>query len=272
MFQKKSTLFLLLILSGLTFSSCSNYQKLLRSDDVNKKYTASDSLYKIGKYKKALGLMEQIVPAFRGKPQAQPLMFRYANTFYELEDYVLAGYQFERFVTSYPKSDSAEIAAYRSARSYYELSPRYSLDQKETFTALEKLQLFVDKFPASEYRKEANTMANTLKEKLEEKDIKTALQYLKISDFKASIAALDNFIVDHPGSKYKEEAYFKRIEAAYTLAINSLPWLVEERLLDAKKFYEAYLKYFSNGSLRQEADEYYTNINERLTKINSEIN
>ena len=48
-------------------------------------------------------------------------MYRYANTFYNLEDYYLAGYQFERFVVSYPKSDSLEMAAYKSAKSYYEL-------------------------------------------------------------------------------------------------------------------------------------------------------
>jgi len=102
--------------------------------------------------------MEQIVPIYRGKPQAEPLMYRYANTFYNLEDYYLAGYQFERFVVSYPKSDSLEMAAYKSAKSYYELSPRYSLDQKDTYIALEKLQGFVDNYPESEYRTGCNDM------------------------------------------------------------------------------------------------------------------
>ena len=46
---------------------------------------------------------------------------RMESTFYNLEDYYLAGYEFERFETSYPQSDSVEVAAYRSAKSYYEL-------------------------------------------------------------------------------------------------------------------------------------------------------
>lgn len=268
--MKKS---LLLLLLSVSFWSCSEYQKLLRSDDVAKKYTFADSLYKIGKYRKALTVMEQIVPIYRGKPQAEPLMFRYANTFYQMEDYYLAGYQFERFVTSYPKSDSVEIAAFRSARSYYELSPRFSLDQKDTYTALEKLQLFVDKFPNSNYRTDANVMVTELREKLEKKDIEVANQYLRISDFKAAIKAYDNFIIDHPGSKYRRDAFFGRFEAAYRLAINSVPRLVEERLNIAKKSYETYIKYFEGGEQREEADKILEDINERLNKSQTqEIN
>ncbi|MDC0408641.1 outer membrane protein assembly factor BamD, partial [Flavobacteriaceae bacterium] len=203
----KDLKFASVLVLSILLSSCSEYQKLLRSDDTAAKYNMADSLYKAKKYKKALPLMEQIVPIYRGKPQAEPLMYRYANTFYNLEDYYLAGYQFERFVVSYPKSDSLEMAAYKSAKSYYELSPRYSLDQKDTYIALEKLQGFVDNYPESQYRAQCNDMVQELKVKLEKKDIETANQYRRISDYKAAIKAFDNFILDHPGSIYREEAY-----------------------------------------------------------------
>ena len=214
--------------------------------------------------------MEQIVPAYRGKPQAEPLMFRYANTFYNLEDFYLSGYQFERFVISYPKSDSVEIASYRSARSYYELSPRYSLDQKDTYTALEKLQGFVDKFPNSEYRSNANAMVVELKEKLEKKDYETANQFLRISDYKAAIESFENFILDHPGSKYRQQAFYGRMEASYLLAINSVPYLVQERLNQTKKYYQSFLKYFKEGELKQDADEILQDVEKRLLQYNTE--
>ncbi len=140
------------------FTSCSPFQKVYRGDDLGQKFALADSLYKMGKYKKGLKLMEQIVPAYRGKPQAERLMFIYSNTFYNMEDYYLAGYQFERFESSYPKSDSVEVAAYKSAKSYAQLSPRFSLDQKDTDKALAKLQAYIDKYPNSEYRTEANEM------------------------------------------------------------------------------------------------------------------
>ncbi len=262
---------LLIFLVAITFISCTEYQAVLKSESAQEKYVFADSLYQAGKYKKALKLMEQIVPSFRGKPQADKLMFMYANTFYELEDFYLSGYQFERFVTSYPQSDSAEVASYRSAKSYYELSPRFSLDQKETYTALEKLQEFVNKYPNSDYRSEANQLVAELREKLEKKDIETAEQYLRIAQtigsFKPAISAYENFIVDHPGSIYRKNAFFGRFDAAYQLAINGIPALMEERLLTAKDYYQSFLKYYGETELREEADDIVEDINRRLENL-----
>jgi outer membrane protein assembly factor BamD len=255
---------LLFLSSVLLLTSCSSYQKVYRGEDAPRKFAFADSLYQIGKYKKALKLMEQIVPLYRGKPQAEKLMFIYANTFYKLEDFYLAGYQFERFEVSYPKSDSVEIAAYRSAKSYYELSPRFSLDQKDTDKALEKLQAYINKYPNTQYRLEANELVAELRGKLELKDIRIAQQYLRISDYKPAIAAFENFISDHPGSEFRQDAFYGRLEAGYKLALNSIPQLVEERLIAAKAYYNSFKKYYKNTELMEDADAILNDINKRL--------
>ncbi|MFT5103942.1 MAG: outer membrane protein assembly factor BamD [Candidatus Latescibacterota bacterium] len=256
---------LLLFVASIFLTSCSEYQRVLRDDNVGKKYALADSLYDIGKYKKALVLMEQVVPSYRGKPQAEKLMYMYANTFYNLEDFYLAGYQFERFETSYPKSDSVETASFKSAISYYELSPRYSLDQNETITALEKLQSFVNKYPDTEKRAEVNEKVSTLRGKLEKKDYEVAKQYLRISDFKAAIIAYENFISDHPGSSYRKDAFYGRMDAAYLLAINSVPSKVAERLNTAQGYYKAFLKYYNSSDLIQDAAKISLDIDKRLS-------
>ena len=248
----------------VTLVSCSEYQRVLNNDNVSKKYAMADSLYAAGKYLKAVRLMEQIVPAYRGKPQAEKLMFIYANSYYKLDDHFLSGYQFERFVTSYPKSDSVEIAAYKSARSYYELSPVFSLEQKETHQALEKLQEFINGYPNSPKRDEANKLVAELRGKLDKKSYETANQYFRISDFKAAIGSFDNFIKNHPGSKYRKDAFFGRFNAAYKLAINSFPSLVEERLKVAKEHYESFAKYYKDSDLAEAANTILEDINKRL--------
>lgn len=254
----------LILLVSLFFISCSEYQKVVRGDLASEKYAMADSLYQKGKYKKALKLQEQIVPAFRGKPQAEKLMFMYANTFYMLEDYYLAGYQFERFASSYPKSDSLELASFKSAQSYYQLSPIYSLDQTDTFTALEKLQEFIGKFPNSQYRAGINEMVSELRHKLETKEFEVAKQYLRVSDYKAAIAAFDNFITDNPGSEYRKEAFFGRLQAAYELAIRSVPKLVDERLIVAQGYYNSFARYYKDSDLKAEADVISEDIQNRL--------
>ncbi len=261
---------LLLLFTILLFTSCSEYQRVLKNDDVAAKYTMMNTMYESGKYKKALKLMEQIVPAYRGKPQAEKLMFMYANTFYNLEDYYLAGYQFERFATSYPKSDSVEVASFKGAKSYYELSSRFSLDQKDTYKGLEKLQAFIDKYPESSYRVDANAKVSELNNKLEKKSIETAKQYLRISDYKAAIESFDNFILDNPGSVYRKDAYFGKFEAAYKLAINSFPSLVQDRLITSKGYYNNFTKYYNDSDLKVEADKIIEDVNKRLSEYKTE--
>lgn len=246
------------------FTSCSEYQQVYKGANTSAKYSFADSLYKIGKYKKALKLMEQIVPAYRGKPQAERLTFIYANTYYELGDFYLAGYQFERFETSYPKSDSVEVASFKSAKSYYELSPRFSLDQEDTYKALDKLQAFVNAYPNTTYRSEANELVSELRQKIELKDIRVAKQYLLISDYKPAIEAFENFITDHPGSAFRKDAFFGQLDAAYQLAINSVPRLVNERLIEAKVYYNSFAKYYKETELKADADEILKDINKRL--------
>ncbi|MCF6308388.1 MAG: outer membrane protein assembly factor BamD [Flavobacteriaceae bacterium] len=261
---------LLLLFIVMFFMSCGEYQKILKNPDAGMKFTYAENLYLQEKYKKALKLMEQIVPVYRGKPQAEKLMYIYANTYFNLEDYYLAGYQFERFAISYPKSDSVELASYKSAISYYELSPIYSLDQKDTYTGLEKLQNFIDIYPNSEYRVEANEKVKILTEKLERKAIETAKQYNKISDFKSAIASFDNFISDFPGSIYRKDAFYGRLNASYRLALRSVPSKVNKRLNDSKEYYENFVKYFSNTDLMTDADEIMIDIDKRLLKIKTE--
>lgn len=255
-----------LIFFALTalFFSCSPYQKALKSDDIGLKFHMADSLYNVGKYKRALKLMEQIVPAYRGRPQAEKLMYIYSDTFYELGDFYLSGYQFERFANSYPQSEKAEEAAFKGAKSFYQLSPRYSLDQKDTHIALEKLQNFINKYPDSEYLPEANTLVSELTTKLEKKEFEVAKQYHRISDFNAAIKALDNFILDHPGSVFREEAYFLKFKAAYDLAIRSVLFRVEERLNTSSGYYNTFIRNFPESKFRAEADEIKRDIDNRL--------
>ena len=164
----------LILITLVVLSSCSTYQDALKSDDIALKYRLADSLYKEGSFKKSLKLWEQIVPTYRGRPQAERVMFLYSDTYYQLGNYFLAGYQFERFVGAYPQSQKREEAAFKSAKSYYELSPRHDLDQADTEKAIDKLNNFVNSFPESDQFDEVNGMIKELNTKIEKKQFEIA--------------------------------------------------------------------------------------------------
>ncbi|MBQ0734058.1 outer membrane protein assembly factor BamD [Aquimarina celericrescens] len=258
-----------LLIFVLLLGSCSEYQKVLKSEDVAVKYKAAEELYKEAKYKKALRLFEQIVPQYRGKPQAERIMYYYADTYYQLEDYYLAGYQFERFVKSYPRSDKVEEASYKGAKSYYQLSPRYTLDQEETTKAIEKLQNYINTYPDSEKLKEANALVSELREKKEKKAYEIAKQYHHREDYKVAIAAFDNYLVDYPGSIFREKVLYYKLESEYLLAIGSYESLVKDRLEVAQGYYNNYKKYYkTEGEYIDKAEEIGTDIQNRLEQYN----
>ncbi len=262
-----------ILVLACVLSSCSEYQKVLKSEDIGLKFKVGDSLFQEGKYDKANRIFAQIVPKYKGKPQAQKLMYLYSKSFYETKDYYVSGYQFERFVASYPKSEKKEEAAFLSAKSYYMLSPRYTKDQKETRDAIEKLQEFINLYPNSQYVSEANTLIKELDFKLEKKAFEIAKQYDHISDYKASIKSFDNFIFEFPGSSLREDALFYRLDAAFKLAVNSLELkrtangvvkLRQTRLAQAKEYFNVFKKAYSNSKYLAEAEDMAETIDKEL--------
>lgn len=256
------------LLVVLFFYSCSEYQAALKNEDVAVKFEIATKLYDAGKYAKAIRLFEQLAPAYRGKPQGEKLFYMYAQSCYKTKQYYLAGYQFDSFISGYPKSEKAEECAYLGAKSYAMLSPVYSIDQTETFKAIEKIQGFIDRYPNSQYINEANATSKKLNDKIERKVYENALEYNKISNYKSAIIALENFIVDYPGTPYKEKALYYKFDSAYSLAINSVPSKMEERLNSAKTYYNNLVKFKPNTEYKKKADEMLAQIDVELQKYN----
>ena len=256
--------FLAIVALVVFFSSCNEYQKAIKSEDVAVKFTVATKLYEAGKYAKAIRLFEQIAPAYKGKPQAEKMFYMYSQSLYKTDQFYLAGYQFESFASSYPKSDKIEEASFLGAKCFTKLSPVYSLDQVDTYKAIDKLQSFIDTYSESPYLAEANTMVKILREKLEKKSFENAKQYNTISDYKSALTALDNFIINFPGTIYKEKALYYKLDSSYNLAINSIPSKVEERLNVAKVAYSSLIKFNANTEYKAKADEMLARIENDL--------
>lgn len=267
---------LLLCFAIVLLASCSEYQKVLKNTDAKAKYDMAEKLYNEGDYKRAVRLFEQIAPQYVGKPQGERVMFFFADCYFKTGDYYLSGYQFERFVKSYPRSEKIQEASFLGAKSHYELSPAYSLDQTETDKALAKLQTFINTYPESEYFEEANAMATELTTKKEKKQLEIAKQFNKLGKFNypiliSAITALDNFISDNPGSIYREEALYYRIEATTNLAINSTEDKKQERLEDALGSYNNLLRYFPETKFKDEADDLAETIQKELSAYTATV-
>ena len=267
--------FFYILITFTVLSACSEYQKALKAtgeDAIALKFKMGEDFYNEGKFAKANKLFEQIVPSYRGKPQAEKLIYLHANCFYKMKDYYIAGYQFERFASSYPQSEKVEEASFLSAKSSYMLSPAYTKDQKETKQAIEKLQEFINLFPEAEYVVEANTLVKELDYKLELKSFSIAKQYDQISDFEASIKSFDNFIFEFPGSVLREEALFYKLDASYKLALNSVERKKELRLKSAKASADLFKKSYPSSKYMEDVNDMASKVEEELKNYGNKDN
>lgn len=272
----KNTIYIISVILVLT--SCSEYQKVLKQKDIKPKFDMANTLYEEGlkeekksKLTKAVKLYEQILPSLQGKPQAQIVQYNVANAYYSIGDYILSSYRFERFAKAYPSSQKLEEAYFKSADSYYQNSPVYSLDQKDTRIAIDKLQEYLDNYPDGVYFDEANKKLQELRYKIEKKYYEIAKQYHFTYRYKAAISDFENYLVNYPGSAFKEKAYYYKFESAYLLAINSFAYLMEERLDEAHSYYEDYKDKYPEGEYIELATTYANDINERMIDLKNNI-
>ena len=252
-------------------SSCNAYQKTLNNPDTSVKYKAAEAYYKSGEYRRANRLFEQILPAYRGKPQAQRIIYFFANTYLQTKDYYLAAYQFESFIKSYPKSGRVEEVSFLAAKCYYLLSPRYSLDQANTNEALDKLQIFIDNYPNSEYLPQANAYVQELQTKLEQKDFEIAKQYHTIRDYKAAIRALDNFIASYPGTPFREDALYFKFLSSFEIATNSIYTKKLERLKGLEDIYSTLLRYYPETLFIDDVEKKMKQVNKEISTLEQPI-
>lgn len=263
----KNLIFVAVFLLGLFSISCSEYNKVLKSTDLEYKYQKTIEYYKDEKYYKALPLLEELVSVYRGHKRAEELNYYYAYTDYYLGDLLLAAYKFNKFTKTYPTSQYAEECQFMSAYSQYLMSPNFSLDQTNTYKAISELQLFIDRYPRSTRVDSCNTLVVELERKLEEKAFNDCNQYLKMDDYRAAISSYNNLLNDFPDTKYRENAYFLILKASYHLANKSTFKKKGKRIEDAMKAYITFVDRYPKSSKLKEAEGYYDNLNKLKEKI-----
>jgi len=279
------------VLIGIVFiafgmSSCSKYQKVLKSTDLPYKLDMAMKYYEDGEYYRAEVLYEELIGLYRGLGKAEEIYYYHAYCNYYMEDYIMAGYYFDNFIKTYPTSKHAEECRYMSAYCYYMNSPEYSLDQSNTVRAIEELQLFINRYPNSERVAECNDLMDVLRNKLEKKAYENAMLYFHLGSYKASIVSFNNVIVDYPDSKYKEQSYFYILKSHYLLASNSIESKKKERFNNAVNAFYDFQNYqpvlsdlgdnsVSEGvktRLAKEAESIYNSALKDLETLEAQIN
>jgi outer membrane protein assembly factor BamD len=253
----------------LLLGACSDYNKILKSDSVDKKLEAAYKYYDKKDYYRAGALFEQVIPLIRGREDAERVQFLYAYTQYFERSYALSAFEFKSFYDTYGRSPYAEEALFMYAKSLYHDSPEFNLDQTNTETSIAAIQDFLNRYPASKFTDEANKMYEQLAAKLERKAFESAKLYHQMRYYQAAVTAFNSFERAYPSSVYNEEAAYYKIISQFNLAEQSVPDKQRERYYDTIGFYQAFIDKYPNSRLLKSAENFYDRSTRALERLKS---
>lgn len=264
------TSFLTIGLLALTLASCSEFSKIQKSTDVQKKFQYANQLFDKGKYTKAQTLYSEIKDAFRGSKQAEDLLYRYAYTFYYVGDYESAAFYFKNFVSTFPNSPKAVEMDYMQAYCFYKLSPRVELDQTNTTKAIAAMQTFINMHPNSDKVAEATKIIDECRGKMEKKEYNAAKLYYDLGYYKAAGITFSNLMLDYPDSEDGDRYKYLEIKSYYQYALNSVTTKQKERYDDVVTQYLNFADLFPDSKYKQDAENYYKLAQNNIKTIQNE--
>jgi outer membrane protein assembly factor BamD len=249
-------------------SSCSSYQKLLKSSDYNLKYEKAVEYYNKKDYFRAQSLFDELISVYKGTDKYEEIYYYYAYCYYGQGDYVLAGYYFKNYTITYPNGRHREECLFMSAKCYFLDSPQPTLDQANTRKAIDEFQLFINRYPNSERIKESTELMDKLRDKLETKSYLQAKLYFDLSEYKAAIQAIKISLAEFPDSDYREELQFLSLKSHFSLAENSVETKKQERFLKTMNDYHAFITEFPESKYLKDAERIYNTSKKQTEQIN----
>ena len=254
---------------AILFSSCAGeFNKVFKSSDYDYRYEYAKQCFALGKYSRAENLLIDMISLKKATDEAQESLYMLAMSQYMNADYEAASETFRKFYTTYPKSSFAERASFYVGQSLYRGAPEPRLDQTPTIGAINAYQQFLDFFPNSKLRPEAQERLFELQDKLVQKELLSAQLYYNLggyfgnvnsnteSNYISSIITAQNALKTYPYSKWREEFALLIMKSKFQLAENSSVDKRLERYRDAEDECYGFLNEYPDSDNISIAEKY----------------
>ena len=150
------------------------------------------------RYFEAVEHFQRVVSNFPGSVLICDAQFFLAKAYFQMEDYVNAVFEYERLVDAYPTCRWSAKAQFQTAESYFIQMRRPELDQQETHEALRHFYRFIDDNPGSPLVGDARERIAACRERLAEKQFKSAHLYRRQGFLEAARITYELLLREYP--------------------------------------------------------------------------
>ncbi len=251
----------------LLAAACGSKNTIRPGDTLDVAFEKAMGQYERGRYSQAVRSFETVLSIARGTELAADAQFYLAMSNYKNRAYLVAASEFRRFARTYARDERRKEAEFMEALCHYRMSPRYNLDQTETYNALDRFQLFITRYPGTDMAAEAIVYMDEMRDKLAKKKFMAAEMYMRLREYRSAALYYSLTVERFPESQWAERAMVNQIRAWYEYAVNSVQERQQERFLKAIDSYESYVQVFPRGENREIAEEYYDMILTRMADL-----
>ena len=257
-----------LCMAFLMTGCTSEFSSVLKSSDKDFKYEYAKQCFAQGKFGNAITLLSEVVTAQKGRQNAQESLYMLAMAQYCNRDYEAASATFRKYFQSYPKGDFAEQASFYVGQSLFESMPDPRLDQSATVGAINAYQNFMDYFPESSLREEAQKRLFILQDNLVMKEYLSAELYYNLggyfgninsnteSNYESCIITAQNALKTYPYTTMREKFSLLIMKSKFELAQNSSEEKRVERYRDAEDECYGFLNEFPESENCKTAEKF----------------
>ena len=269
---------IILACSALLTAGCAGeFSKVYKSSSYDYRYEYAKQCFAEGRYVQAVTLLQDLVTALKGGDNAQESLFMLGMAQYMSRDYESASQTFKKYGSSYPRGIYAEKASFYVGESLYESAPEPRLDQTPTIGAINAYQQFLDQYPDSKLREDAQRKLFELQDKLIMKEFLSAKLYYNLggyfgninsneeSNYTACIITAQNALKLYPFTDLREDFSLLIMKSKFQLAENSSEEKRLERYRDAEDECYGFLNEFPDSKESSTAERYIAKC-KRITK------
>ena len=151
-----------------------------------------------------------------------------AYSSYKNRDYIKAEANLNRFLNLYPASSLAAYAQYLLGKNHFDQIIEITRDQTSVTKSLEIFKLILDRYPKSNYAKDAYFKIIFLENKLAAKQIDIGMTYLGLKKYIAALKRFKFVVNNYQTSNYTPEALHRLVEIYLILGVK------DEALVNAR--------------------------------------
>ena len=237
--------FMLSVISLGIIVSCAG-KKPVEKLSFEERYKRGHEFLENKKYYNAQQEFQIIVLSGSHTEWGDDAQFYLAESYFKNKEYILAISEYERLTRKMKYSPYVEKCRWRICEAYVAESPKYYHDQSNTHKALQKLQEFIEEYPDSEFRVEANNTIKMLRNKLAEKMLATALLYIKLHAYDSAIVAFEDLLGQYYDTDLAEKAHVGIIRS-YSLM---------KKVEEAKNYYQSNKEKIISSDLKAKSLDY----------------